>query len=459
MNDTIAAIATGPARCAIGIIRISGPMAIVAANAIFTPSSGKQLIDCPSRVLTYGVLRDREGMVIDRPLAVIQCAPHSYTGEDTAELHCHGSPTVLALALEALYAQGVRPAKAGEFTRRAFLNGKLDLAQAEAVVDLIDAETVSCVHQAAGQLSGALSRRVEAIYIGLVDLMAHFHAILDYPDEDIDSLGAAEISTALVTAQEELAALLDTYNRGRFLIQGVPCAIVGRPNAGKSSLLNALLGYDRAIVTPIPGTTRDTVEERLRLGGILLRLIDTAGLRKTDDQVEQLGVERSRSAVEEAQLVLVILDPHQPPGPEDEEALQLGMAAPRCIVVLNKSDLPASQDTPILFSSLPKSVPVVEVSALTGEGLDRLELAIEALFQKDSPDYAGDLLTNARQVEAASRSTAALARASHALLAGITPDAVLADVEEALSALGELTGRTLREDIIGRIFERFCVGK
>lgn len=457
MSHTIAAAATGSSRSAIGIIRLSGPEAISALSALFTPARGGSLSDCPNRTLIYGTLRDTSGSVIDHPLATISRAPASYTGEDTAELHCHGSPVVLGLALEALFAQGVRPAAPGEFTKRAFLNGRMDLTQAEAVIDLIDADTAAAARQAAGQLGGSLSRRITGIYSELVDLMSHFHAVLDYPDEDIDPVEAADIAAALSTAQKALNDLLSSYDRGRFLSNGVPCAIVGRPNAGKSSLLNALLGYDRAIVTPIAGTTRDTIEERLRLGGVVLRLIDTAGLRDTADEVEQLGVARSKAAVEKAELVLVVLDPHQEPNAEDEEAIRLGLSAPRCIIVSNKSDLPSQR--PIPFLSLPDGVPLVETSALTGEGMDELELAIEKLFPEGDNSHAGELLTNTRQAEAATRAADALQRAADALTAGFTPDAVLTDVEEALSALGELTGRTIREDIVSRIFERFCVGK
>ena len=456
MNDTIAAIATGHQATAIGILRLSGPQAISALDQVFTPARGKPMAEQPNRLLVYGTLHDAQGNALDHCLATVSRGLHSYTGEDTAELQCHGSPVLLTMALEALFACGVRQAQAGEFTRRAFLAGKMDLTRTEAVADLIHAETQGAVYQAAGQLGGALAQVIEDIYHQLTAPMAHFHAVLDYPDEDIDPFEAQEIADTLGQTEKQLDQLTATYQRGKALVEGIPCAIVGKPNAGKSTLFNALLGYDRAIVTPIAGTTRDTVEERLNLGGVLLRLIDTAGLRDTEDRVERLGVERSRAAMEGAELILVLADRSAPIREEDWQLVVEARALAPTILVLTKGDLPAARAPFVNVKELPA---MVTVSAKTGAGLEDLSHAVAALFPRDTGCAYGELLTNARQAQAAQRALDSVSRARRALLAGVTPDALLTDVEEALEALGELTGQSVREDVTARIFQRFCVGK
>ena len=457
--DTIAAVATGAGVSAIGVLRVSGPAAIAAAEAVFRPRDGRPLSAHAPRALVRGALLGPEGETVDDCLAVFFPAPHSYTGEDSAEFHCHGSPIVLRLGLQALFAQGARQAGPGEFTRQAFLNGKLDLTEAEAVMDLIDAESAAAAKNALSQLGGSLRRMVEGVRDSLVDIASRFYAVVDYPDEDIEDIHPREIETALRAADGTLTRLLGSFQRGQVLRAGVPAAILGRPNAGKSSLLNALLGYDRAIVTDIPGTTRDTVEEKCVLGGVLLRLIDTAGLRETEDAVERLGTERSRRAAEDAGLVLALLDGSQSVTPEDAAILRLAAGKERWLLLLTKADLPQKAVLPELVS-LPGTAPaaVLSVSARTGEGIPALEAAVAALFPQGEAE-TGSLLTNPRQADAVGRALDAVRRAEESLSLGMTPDVILTDAEEALSALGELTGATAREEIVSAIFSRFCVGK
>ena len=452
MSDTIAAIATGAQVAAIGILRLSGERAIEVAGSLFRPSSGRGMATYPDRQLVYGGLYDTDGELLDRCLCTVSRAPNSYTGENTAEFQCHGSPTVLQAALSACFLRGARQALPGEFTKRAFLNGRMDLTAAEAVADLIDAESVESAKNAAAQLSGALAAGTEEIYQALREISAHYHAVLDYPDEDIEDFTLEAYKGDLRRAEEKLARLLSSFERGRLMTAGIPAAIVGRPNAGKSSLLNALLGYERAIVTAVPGTTRDTIEEKLRLGSLLLRLIDTAGIRETEDAVERLGVERSRRAMEKASLVLAVIDGSGDVTEEDLELLHQAERCPKAVLVLSKADLAR-------HVALPEtSLPTVTVSSVTGEGLDALESAIRALFPLPQVP-AGEILTNARQAEAVTRAKESVRAALDAMETGCTPDIVLTESETAMAALGELTGRNLREDVTARIFERFCVGK
>lgn len=452
MADTIAAIATGTQVSAIGIIRLSGDETFRVIDRLFFPYSGKKMSESADRRLIFGELRDRGGELLDVCLCTISRAPHSYTGENTAELQCHGSPTVLRAALDELFALGARQAAPGEFTKRAFLNGRMELCAAEAVADIIDAETVECAKNAAEQLSGAISRKVDGIYSALTDISSHYHAVLDYPDEDIEDFRLESYEGSLTSALTELERLLQSHERGKLMTGGIPVAIAGRPNAGKSSLLNALLGYDRAIVTAIPGTTRDTIEEKLRIGRLTLRLIDTAGIRDTDDEVERLGVERSRAAMSKAELVIAVVDGSGEITDEDREVIAQAEAAPKGIVVLSKRDI-AEPDAEITTA-----LPVVSLSSVTGDGMDELERVIAEQFPLPEVP-AGEILTNVRQADAVKRAIEYMRSALDAMRAGMTPDIVLTETEGAMSALGELSGRTVREDVTNRIFQRFCVGK
>lgn len=452
MSDTIAAIATGAQISAIGIIRLSGGETLKIADALFHPYSGKPVSQSPDRKLVYGELRDRAGELLDVCLCTVSRAPNSYTGEDTAELQCHGSPVVLRAALDEIFALGGRQAEAGEYTKRAFINGRMELSSAEAVVDIIDAESIEAAKNAAGQLAGAIGKKIDALYSTLADISSHFHAVLDYPDEDIEDFTIQAYADRLRAAEAQLKAMLATFSRGKLMNTGIPAAIVGRPNVGKSSLLNALLGYERAIVTKIAGTTRDTIEEKLKIGSVILKLIDTAGIRETPDEVERRGVERSRRAMDTAELVIAVVDGSVEAADEDYEIIREAEKAPNGIVVLSKSDLGTTAAPP------ETALKCIAVSSVTGEGLDELEQAISDMFPLPAVP-AGEILTNVRHAQAVSTALEYIRAAIEAMDGGMTPDIILTESEGAMEALGELTGRTVREDVTRGIFSRFCVGK
>lgn len=453
MYDTIAAVSSsgGP----IGLIRVSGEHAIAAVEAVFRAKNGKPLSAAASQKLVYGTLHDKKNNMIDSCFAVCMRAPHTYTGEDMAELQCHGSTALLTQALEALFAQGVRQAEAGEFTRRAFLNGKMDLAGAEAVHDLITARTAEAAQNAAAQVMGAVGSPVREIREELLGMVAHFHAIVDFPDEDIDPILFDDAAALLHRTTTRLYGMAESYERGRILREGVPCVILGRPNAGKSTLLNTLLGRERAIVTPIPGTTRDLIEENVKVGSILLRVSDTAGLRDTTDPVEQVGIDRALAQASASSLILAVFDGSQTLG--DEDMLVLARAAgQRAVAIVNKSDLAQQLDIDRIKHHFEH---VVYLSAKTGQGLDELLHLIPNLVGLTDGAYDGALITNARQAAALARAAERCEAALYAAQSGMTPDAVVMDAEGAIAALGEITGETVTEAVVTRIFSDFCVGK
>jgi len=456
--ETIAAVATPAGEGAIAIIRLSGRDAVKIAESVFR--GRKRLSEARSHSLMHGRIVSADGKTIDDVLVGVMRAPRSYTGEDVVEVNCHGGPVVVQTVYNTLIAAGARPAEPGEFTKRAFLNGRLDLAQAEAVIDLVRAKSPKGLEVAAKQLEGELSARIQAVRAEILNLLAHIQVLIDYPEEGIAELGEGEALARVEKASAAVAQLLAGAEAGRVYREGVRAAIVGRPNVGKSSILNALLREERAIVTDIAGTTRDTIEERAVLGGVSFVLTDTAGLRETDDPVERIGVDRTKRALKGADVILVILDGSEPLAPEDVEVLELACEEeiPKVIAV-NKSDRPQRLDVESLGRWAGPLRPV-RVSALSGEGLEALEKAL-AEAASGGTAGAGDavLVTRARHRAALERAARALADARRTIEGGYTADVLGVDLQEALEALGQITGESVGDEVVAEIFAQFCVGK
>jgi tRNA modification GTPase len=477
-EDTIVAIATPPGQGGVGIVRLSGPHAWEIAAQIFRRHARGTVH--PQRLYYGDIVDPATEAVLDDGLLACMRAPHSYTGDDVAEINAHGSPLLLGRIVEAALALGARAAEPGEMTLRAFLHGRMDLAQAEAVADLISANSEAAARQAREHMAGRLSVRVRTARDAVLRALAPIDASIDFPEEEVPPPDRAALGAAIRAAEDEIAHLLAGANRGRLNRDGVRCVIVGRPNVGKSSLLNALLRADRAIVTPIAGTTRDTVEESIQLGGVAFHLIDTAGITATDHPIEQMGIARSRTAIADADLALLVLDRSQPLTDADRDImgeLRDGESETRgnLLLVLNKSDLPAAWDQRDLLQFVASTIapdksptdhkgdvskaPRVAISTVTGEGLPALEAAMLATVADSGPRENVALVARARHRDALRMAAEALGNAQTTLADQLPLDLVAEDLRDALHALGLITGETITEDLLSSIFSEFCIGK
>lgn len=456
-SDTIAAISTPPGKGGVAIIRISGPDAIGIADRCFRPRCGEALSSLSPRQMHYGEIL-RGGESIDDGLAVVFRAPGSYTGEDTVELFCHGGALIQRMVLEGILAAGATPAPAGEFTRRAFLSGKLSLSDAEAVGMALEAVTEEQVRLSASASRSRLAEEAERIHLSLLSLMSSLYAVIDYPDEDLAELSPEEIKARLSEILEALAQLSKSYRTGRAIRDGISAVLCGRPNVGKSSVYNRLLGEDAAIITPYAGTTRDVLEAPVSLGRVLLRLSDTAGVRETSDPVESIGVERSRARIASSELILAVLDTSAPLGDEDRELLDLvKKSSGTPLILCNKCDLPPVWDATELRDEFPH---VLLISADRGDGFAELAELIEELCTDTSLTVGlSPIVSSARQAAAIAEAHARVAEALDAFSRGVPTDAAASSLEAAMASLAELDGRAVSEEIVSSIFSHFCVGK
>ena len=459
LDDTIAAIATAPGIGGIGIIRVSGPEACDVVNRIFHSKQSIPLGERQTRTIHYGhIVHPKTGKTLDEVIVVLMKGPHSYTAEDVVEIQCHGGFVSVREILKVLLSEGVRQAEEGEFTKRAFLNGRIDLTQAEAIIDIIDAKTEQSLEVAVNQLDGTLSKYIRALRDELIAMIAHLEVTIDYPEEDIEDVSAQEVRTGLAPILEKMDNLLATAQRGKLLRDGVMVSIIGRPNAGKSSLMNALLREDRAIVTNIPGTTRDSIEEFLTIQGIPVRLIDTAGIRETEDIVESMGVEKARQYLDKADVVVLVIDGSKPLEPEEQELLQLITNRPS-IIFLNKADQ-AQYVSKEEIAALGTFTEIVTISAAQGEGMDEMARVITSLVQGGSVQASHEaMLSNVRHITLMEQAKVSLDQSILAIDSGMPIDLIVTDIRAAWELLGDITGESLRESMVDELFKRFCLGK
>lgn len=454
VTDTIAAIITAPGRAAVGIIRLSGPEAVAIAGRLY--DGAVDLSTAASHTIHYGWVWDQaHGKRVDEALFLLMRGPKSYTGEDVVEIQCHGGHTSTQEILRLCLVQGARVADEGEFTKRAFINGKLDLTRAEAVMDIVDAKSEAALSQAVAQKSGVLEGRIRDAREAVLELVAFIQADLDYPEDDIERLTDAELASRVQAVAGDLDALIASAERGRITRDGIKMVIAGKPNVGKSSLLNALLGRDRAIVTDIAGTTRDVVTEHLTIGGVPVEILDTAGIRETADTIEAIGVERAKAASQEADLVLYVVDASRGLD-SDDEAFLSALSGKACLLVVNKSDLNGEMAVPGAFSDKH-----VRISAKAVVGIDVLEKAILGMILHDKTVGSGDtaVVSNARHIALLERCAADLASFLDGLAMDMSKDILVIDLQNAWENLGLITGDTASEDLIDTIFSKFCLGK
>lgn len=455
-TDTIAAIATPLGESGIGVIRISGSKAYDVGDAIFKSKSSLPLAQRRDRSIQYGLIVDDDGKAVDEVILLIMKGPRSYTAEDVLEIQCHGGRQSLSEILGLVLRHGARLANPGEFTQRAFVNGRIDLAQAEAVMDVIQAKSAQGLTSAVSQLEGRLSRVVGDMRLHLTDFITRLEVTVDYPEEDLEDIEVPDIAGAIREMERRLDDMLAESKSGRMMRDGVMAAIAGTPNAGKSSLLNRFLETERAIVTDVPGTTRDVIEEWISIQGVPICLVDTAGIRSTDDTVEQIGVRRAKEYMERADIILVVIDQSRPLQEEDRQILETARGR-QALIVLNKEDLQPAFETEELQSY---GLPLLSISASTGAGMGELKDAMLSLaLQQGLTAAQSALLANTRHIELVRQSREALQRALDTIEAGMPVDCAIVDIREAWELLGSITGDTVHDDIIEEIFSRFCLGK